>query len=86
MKILRIILIIMIIIWMIIIFKFSSQKGTKSQGTSSSVTKFFVNIFYKDNEKIDEKIKKFDPIIRKIAHYTAYLIRRNVNCRSYIHT
>lgn len=85
MKYTRIILIILIIIWMAIIFKFSHQPGGKSQGTSSSVTKFIVKIFYGEGEKAEEKVKKLDPIIRKLAHYTVYLVRRYTYCRSFIY-
>lgn len=81
MKYIRIILIIFIIIWMVVVFKFSHQQGGKSRGTSSSVTKKIVNIFYGEDEKAEEKIRKLDPIIRKLAHFTVYLIRWNINCK-----
>lgn len=85
MKYFRIILIILIIIWMVIIFRFSHQPGGKSQGTSSSVTKFIVKILYGESEKTEEKIRKLDPIIRKLAHYTVYLIRRDTYCKYFVY-
>lgn len=81
MKYIRIVLIIMIIIWMIVVFRFSQQQGGESKGTSSSVTKKVVKMFYGESEKAEEKIKKLDPFIRKLAHYTVYLIRRNTYCK-----
>lgn len=85
MKYIKIILMILIIIWMIVVFRFSHQQGGESRGTSSSVTKKIVKIFYGEGEKAEEKIKKLDPIIRKLAHYTVYLIRRNTNCKCSIY-
>lgn len=85
MKYYRVILIILIIIWMAVIFRFSHQPGGKSQGTSSSVTKFIVKIFYGESKEAEDKVKRLDPIIRKLAHYTVYIIRRNTYCRGFIY-
>lgn len=80
MKTLRIILILLIITWMGTIFYFSHQPGDESQTTSSRVTKFISKIIYDENaENFEEKVQALDPIIRKLAHYSIYLIRRNTN-------
>ena len=69
---------IIIIIWMIIIFIFSNQLGEQSEGTSGRVTtniinmaSNIVNIESQDKENI---MQILDPIIRKLAHFTIYLI------------
>ncbi len=80
MKKLRIILILLIIIWMGTIFYFSHQPGNQSKNTSSSVTKIIAKVIYDDNaENFEEKIQELDIVIRKLAHYTIYLIRWNHN-------
>lgn len=39
-------------------------------------TKFIVKIIYGENiEDFDEKVEKLDPVIRKLAHYSIYLVR-----------
>ena len=78
MKIIRIILIILAITWMAVIFAFSNQPADESTNTSSRTTRLIVKIIYGKNvENIEEKVEKINPIIRKLAHYTIYLIRRN---------
>ncbi len=70
-----IIKIILIVIWMIVVFIFSNQNGKKSSGTSSKVTKVIVNIVAKDKEESNEqKLEKFEIVVRKGAHYTIYTI------------
>ena len=75
----RVVFIILAVIWMIMVFKFSSEAKTTSENTSSSVTKRIVKVIYGENNNFEENVKKLDPIIRKLAHYTLYLIRRNIN-------
>lgn len=77
MKYIRIIFIILTIIWMITVFAFSSQRTDESNKTSSFLTGKVVSLLYGNNlnkEELNLKIEKIDPIIRKIAHYTLYLI------------
>lgn len=74
MKKIRIILILLIIIWMGVIFNFSHQPGEKSSNTSSSVTKIIAKkIPTKKEESFESKVKRLDPIVRKLAHYSIYL-------------
>lgn len=68
----------LIIIWMITIFLFSNQQGNASSVTSNKVTKEIIEIMpstkhLEENQK-KEIVKKVNPIMRKIAHYTIYLI------------
>lgn len=68
----------LIIIWMLIIFLFSNQQGNASSVTSNKVTKEIIEIIpstkhLEENQK-NEIVKKVNPIMRKIAHYTIYLV------------
>lgn len=70
--------IILVVIWMSAMFLFSSQQGTGSSSTSKKVSEIIVNIIdikkqYTDIEK-QEVIKVIEPVIRKLAHYTLYII------------
>lgn len=68
----RYILIICIIILCCKIFSFSSQNGVNSSGTSERVTSIILKIFgLKCN---DTTIKIFDPVIRKVAHFSVYML------------
>ncbi len=78
MNIKKVISIILVIIWMSVVFLFSNQQGEKSGGTSRKVSAIVVNIIniqnkYNEIEK-EELINILEPIIRKLAHYTIYMI------------
>lgn len=78
MNIKKIIFIILIILWMAIVFKFSSQKSDKSSNTSGKITEIIVKIFPSAKEMNDEQklrlIETWDPIIRKLAHFSLYTL------------
>lgn len=81
-KIVKNIFMILTIIWMITIFIFSNQPSDTSKNTSSFVTKKVVKILYRDTlteEEYNQKVEDMDYIIRKLAHYTIYTVRRNNN-------
>lgn len=81
MKKIRIIFMILTVIWMVTVFKFSSEPSVESENTSSSVTRTIVKVIYgEDSEDFEKKVKEIDPIIRKLAHYTLYIARRNLYC------
>ena len=68
----------LIIIWMIVVFLFSNQQGNASSVTSNKVTKEIIEIMpstknLEENKK-NEIVKKVNPIMRKIAHYSIYLV------------
>jgi VanZ family protein len=78
-KIIRALSFFLVIIWMISVFNFSAEKGEKSSNTSKGVTKEVVDIITVNNKEISKEekenlIDKIEPIIRKCAHYTLYLI------------
>ena len=64
----RIVLMILIIIWMVLVFGFSSDNAEASSGLSYQIAKFFVHT--------EEKTKQLEPIIRKLAHLSEYMIGR----------
>lgn len=74
----KIIYLVLVIIWMIAVFMFSNQKGDESQKTSNTVTKIIVKILtYNQNISENEEetlIEKTDYIVRKIAHFSIYLL------------
>ena len=72
----KVIKIILIIIWMVVVFWFSNQGGTKSSGTSTRVTELIVDIVEKVNNKEYnlQEIHQTEMIIRKLAHYTIYMV------------
>lgn len=72
----RAILLILIVIWMIIVFCFSNENAEKSSKTSGEVTKQVVEVLNKDlpEKEKEQKVKEYQPIIRKIAHVTLYTI------------
>lgn len=70
--------IIIILCWMGIVFTFSSQIGKTSTNLSGSIASKLVDIVHK-NEDLTSKertelIKEYNHVIRKLAHYTIYLI------------
>lgn len=69
---------ILVILWMLTIFYFSHQQGTGSSSTSKKVSMVIVNIIDIKNEMLEEQkeeiVRIIEPIIRKIAHYTLYML------------
>lgn len=74
----QIINLILLIIWMLTIFMFSNQNGSESQKTSNSVTRVIVRILNYGQSMTEEQelksIENLDYIIRKLAHYSIYLL------------
>ena len=76
----KIILWILVVLWMGVIFYFSSFDGMESQDQSRGFLYHtlgnIIEFFDKDISEIEkeELIIKYDPIVRKIAHITIYLI------------
>ena len=71
---------ILVIIWMFVIFSFSNQNGVKSTSTSNVVTSAIVNVATNVTNKeytrteVKKKIEDSTFYIRKMAHFTEYLI------------
>lgn len=73
----KVVKIILVVIWMTVIFCFSNQKAEDSSKLSDGVIIKVAKIFVRDNiskEKKQELIQKYTFIIRKMAHFTVYLI------------
>lgn len=68
----------LVVIWMFTIFGFSHQQGTGSSNTSKKVSMAIVNILDIRNqmpeEQKEEIVQVIEPIIRKLAHLTIYMI------------
>ena len=67
----------LVIVWMIVIFSFSNQKANDSSKLSDGLILKTVRIIEKINHKkySDEEIlEKFVKPVRKLAHFTIYLI------------
>ena len=63
---LRLFLVVLIIFWTIFVYGLSHQTGTESSGLSRKIA----GIFFKSEEMIDT----FEPIIRKLAHFSEYAL------------
>lgn len=64
----KIISVVLVIIWMIFIFVMSSFDANESSSQSNFIVGFIINIFNVDNIDI------VSLIVRKLAHFTEYLI------------
>ena len=70
----------LVIIWMVIIFMFSNQKAVASTNRSQSFVRMTIVNVYKlfnqnaTEEELDEIVEKYDVPVRKMAHFTEYLI------------
>lgn len=78
MKIKKVIYTLLVIIWMMTIFYFSGQNSGTSSNTSKNVSQIILNVIdiqnrYTEQEKEELSII-IEPVIRKIAHYTIYLV------------
>ena len=61
--------------FMVIVFLFSNAPADNSEKTSMGVTKTIINIISNNNSNnIDERVELLDPIIRKIAHFSLYIV------------
>ena len=78
MKIKQSISIILVILWMLVVFSFSAQNGSKSSGISNKVAGKIIDIINLTNigeqEERQIKIEKIEPVIRKMAHLTIYIL------------
>lgn len=75
-NIIRAILLVLLSLTFFIIFGFSSQNGEESSSISLKVSETIINIFNK-NKSTEEKasmIKSIEPVIRKLAHFSIYMV------------
>ena len=69
-NILRIVFVILIIANCAIIFKYSNQNAVESTELSNGTLYKIIKIV--SGNASDEKVKEYDPLIRKIAHFSIY--------------
>lgn len=65
--------------WMLVIFMFSAQTGEKSAKLSGGITERVLEVFVKDFAQMpaEQQLSMKDEVgfvVRKLAHYTEYLI------------
>lgn len=76
----KMILVFLLLIWLTIIFLFSNQNGVSSRNTSKAFIDKIIDIsssFSKkqlSKEKKERIVKKYHPVVRKLAHFTIYFI------------
>ena len=72
----RILFLTLLVLTFIQIFNFSNENGNKSKSTSEKFARKIVNIFpytkNLSNETKEKIVKKSQPIIRKMAHFSIY--------------
>lgn len=75
-NVLRGVLILLLVGTLALIFNFSSQDAPKSRSVSKQFTTGLVNTFHKkeDEKRKSQRIKQLEPIIRKCAHFSIYMI------------
>lgn len=70
--------IIIILCWMGIVFTFSAQPGRTSTDLSGTIAEKVVNIVHRNDELTSKErtalTKKYNGVLRKLAHYTIYLL------------
>ncbi len=73
---------IIVLLWMILIFRLSGQVAHKSNGLSLGITDFIINAFksFWPGEAFDTG--NLNHIVRKTAHFTAYLILGILSCNA----
>ncbi|NLM05265.1 MAG: VanZ family protein [Clostridiales bacterium] len=64
----------LVILWMVLIFYLSQQPATESNSLSTGITERIVAIIERLTSDIDFDVSNFNHIIRKNAHFFAYLI------------
>lgn len=63
-----------VLIWMLLIFNLSSQAASESDQLSTGITEIIVKVIEKIIPKADFNIEDFNHIVRKNAHFIAYLV------------
>jgi len=63
-----------VFLWMTLIFNLSSQVADESNKLSKGVTKIIVEMVEKIAPRVDFDINRFNHIVRKNAHFFAYLV------------
>lgn len=64
----------LVILWMSLIFYLSHQPAVKSNGLSKGITEKIIEVVEKGTPNVDVNIRSFNHILRKNAHFFAYLV------------
>ena len=64
----------LVLIWMILIFTLSSQTADQSNELSQGITEKVIETVQMITQTSDSSMESFNHIVRKCAHFTAYLI------------
>lgn len=64
----------LVVLWMALIFYLSHQPATESNSLSTGITERVVAIIERVTSDIDFDVRNFNHIVRKNAHFFAYLI------------
>lgn len=73
----KIVKLVLVIVWMMLIFGFSNQKADDSSKLSDGFIVKTVSVFKGENlskEKSELMVEKYTKIVRKLAHFTIYLV------------
>ena len=71
---------ILLVLWIVVIFAFSMQNSNETTKTSFGFTRKFVEVTlkitnsYKSEDQLDKVVEKVHPVMRKVAHFTEYLV------------
>lgn len=64
----------LVIFWMTVIFYLSHQPGVESSGLSTGITEAIIRATKKIAPSIDFNLEVFNHVVRKNAHFFAYLV------------
>lgn len=62
------------LVWMVIIYSFSASPSDESNSKSKEIVRYIVKIVYKDEEKIEKEVNKYNKPLRKFAHASVYFV------------
>lgn len=75
-NILRGVSIILVAVWMILVFVLSHQVSDDSSNTSGNTIRWIIKLLDRDitKEKLEIKVELLQPVVRKLAHFTLYMV------------
>jgi len=75
-KIIKIVNIALVIVWMVIVFWCSAQVGDDSSKISGNTLRKIITFINQNisQQELERLVELFQPVIRKLAHYTMYTV------------
>ncbi len=67
-----------VILWMVLIFYLSHQPATESNELSTGITEVIIQTVEKVAPNVEFDIRSLNHIVRKNAHFFAYLVLKNL--------